>query len=189
MTVTVSPSTSFFPCLAKALKLGDDQAFGMSPAGSPPSPGDGQHHNGAPPPMTSSDLHSHPDYVYDTSRCDTVRRKCRELCYNTGRSALFGCFYFLLTPPAWVEAPVSSTASYFFTFVFYLHHSVVKPFVKIWLSAHVRLRKIFCFFVARKHFNANLIFLNSELLSGVLYKLFRRSKVEKKKHQQNNSWP
>lgn len=138
VTVTVSPSTSFFPCLAKALKLGDDQAFGMSPAGSPPSPGDGQHHNGAPPPMTSSDLHSHPDYVYDTSRCDTVRRKCRELCYNTGRSRFVWLFLFSSYSPRhglmhpFHQLPLTFLLSWF-------------TYFKIWLSAHVRLRKIFCF--------------------------------------------
>ncbi|KAL8585173.1 hypothetical protein ACOMHN_013188 [Nucella lapillus] len=75
--------------------LGDD-TFTTSPSGTPPSPGDGQTTQGtgiAPPPpagMPASEFHPYPDFMLDSSRCDSVRRKCRELCYNTAWSEFPG---------------------------------------------------------------------------------------------------
>ena len=81
---------SRLPSRACEYRLGDD-SFTTSPTGTPPSPEDehgessGQHLPGVASGMPTSEFHpSYPDFPFDSSRCDSVRRKCRELCYNSG---------------------------------------------------------------------------------------------------------
>ena len=86
--VFYSVPTRIVPGNSPAFTLGDD-TFTTSPSGTPPSPGDGQTtQNGGHPPsgMPASEFHPYPEFMFDSSRCDTVRRKCRELCYNSGRA-------------------------------------------------------------------------------------------------------